>query len=92
MMGLLIQLWLVKRIYSSSKRVSIEWDELLVIDDINSRPHVLSVNDGSETKFLRLLSDDEKIEFDSNKLENKKSSTTSSSNSSRNSPGDKSPV
>jgi hypothetical protein len=96
MTGLLLQLWLVKRIYTSSKKVSIEWDELLVIDDINSRPNVTSANDGSETKFLRLLSEDEsgdeKIEFNSMKLEKKNSSNTSSGNSSGNSPGDKSPV
>ena len=97
MVGLGLQLWLIKRIYSTSKRVSIEWDELLIIDDINSRPHMNS-NDGSETKFLRLLSDDEsgdeKIEFDSMKLEetNKKAENSSSGNSSVNSPGDKSPV
>ena len=93
MVGLLIQLAIVKRIYASSRRVSIEWDELLVIDDINNRPVMSSANDGSETKFLRLLSEDEsgdeKIEFDSMKMDLKSKQSASSSG---NSSGDKSPV
>lgn len=95
MVGLLIQMSIVKRIYASSRRVSIEWDELLVIDDINNRPEVTSATDGSETKFLRLLSEDEsgdeKIEFDSMKME-LKSKQQSTASSSGNSSGGKSPV
>ena len=100
MCGLLLQLWLVKRIYLASNRTSLEWDELLVIDDINSRSQTTLANDGSETKFLRLLSEDEesgdeKTEFESIKLEskNKLTENSSSGNSSLgNSPGHKSPV
>lgn len=95
--GLLCQLWIIKRAYAS-KRVSIEWDELMIIDSIHNRESSMtvnkSINHGEETtQFTRLLSEDdesgdEKVEF----IKNSHTQQSSSGNSSGISTGHKSPI
>lgn len=71
--GLLIQIGIMKCIYRSSKRVSHSWDDLIDIDDESNRMYSNKDSNGIETKFLRLNSEDEEsldenIEFDTRKL------------------------
>lgn len=102
MTGLLIQLWLIKRVYASSKTLRNRWDELLISDE-----KTVVISNGSRsretTKFLSLNSEDEdsdnnnneNVTFDTMKLlKNNKinSSNTTSGLSSANSSRDKSPV
>ena len=88
-MFLLVQMWIIKRVYLSSRCCSTRFDEMLVDDD--KFIVISSNNDGLETtNFLRLLSDeesaDEKIEFSSISMVPKhKNSPSSSGNSSANS-------
>ena len=64
---LLVQMWIIKRMYLASRRMSTRFDELLVID---GNSYSDAKHDGVETThFLRLLSDeesaDEKVQFSS---------------------------
>ena len=87
---LVVELWLVKKYYLK-RYGSSRFDELMTLDDVCY--HETFANGTSETtKFLRLHSDDEsgdeKIAFDSLKLNIKqKNSASSSGNSSGNSRG-----
>ena len=55
---LLLQLWFIKRVYSSSKTLSNQWDELLIHDE-----KIVVISDGSfsrkNTKYISLLSGNE---------------------------------
>ena len=57
--GLLIQLGIVKKIYYSSNRVAERWDEMILIDELNSEQYTTKIHNGIEAKFLSLNSDDE---------------------------------
>ena len=70
LIGLFIQLGVMKRIYRNSKRVANDWDELIIIDDELYGDNNRKI---SEPKFLTINSEDEdsideNIEFDSTKL------------------------
>lgn len=71
--GLIIEICIVKYLYRSSKWISHNWDDLIDIDDEADRVYSNKDHNGIETKFLRLNSDDEdsvdeNIEFDTRKL------------------------
>jgi hypothetical protein len=75
LIGLIVQIWILKCFYRSSKRISHNWDDLIDIDNEADRQSVCLNKDynGIETKFLRLNSEDEfseneNVEFDSMKL------------------------
>ena len=97
--GLLIQLWLVKCVYGSSKRLRNTLDDLLIADD---RTATSSRMPRQANKFMSLKSEDEEsdandenVTFDTMRLLNNKngnSSNTTSGMSSANTSRDKSPV
>jgi len=71
--GLLIQIGVMKWLYRSSKRIAYAWDELIEIDEELNRVHVNLDQNDVETKFLRINSEDEEsldenVEFDTRKL------------------------
>jgi hypothetical protein len=72
--GLLIQLAIIKKLYASSKFFAEQWDELVVIDEAANDCAVTRVLDSTETtKFLSLNTDDEdsadeKVHFDTTRL------------------------
>ena len=71
MLGLIIELFIIKRMYSCSRVVASQWDEMIVIDD-NNRSYITTDAQGHEAKFLALNSDDddsndEHVEFDGTK-------------------------
>jgi hypothetical protein len=68
MSGLLIQLFLIKKFYQKSKKISKIYDEIIEIDDIDPETGIYFKN-GNEAKFFSLVSDDdEHIEYDNQKL------------------------
>jgi hypothetical protein len=66
--GLSVQLAIMKRLYKSSKRIQITWDELILIDDMNQDYQSSQSNPMNQHRFLPLNSDDddddEQIQFD----------------------------
>ena len=89
-MGLLIQMWLIKCVYASSKTLSNKWDELLIVNDrvihYNLSNSSLKAT-GETTNFLKrnnLHGDDddddgdENVTFDTQQLINNKHSLSTS--------------
>ena len=73
LIGLLLQIWLIKCVYDSSKRIANKWDELLIVDDdvplmANKVSRGESRTDET-TKFLRYSDEEdtgeENVTFDS---------------------------
>ena len=74
MFGFIFQIWIMKRFYFNSKKISEKFDELVEIDNhLASHEFFFEINDNQSTKFLRLLSDEEsegeKLIYDSIKME-----------------------
>jgi hypothetical protein len=72
--GFILQIWIMKRFYLKSKKISKKFDELVEIDNhLASHEFSFEINDNQSTKFLRLLSDEEsegeKLIYDTIKMD-----------------------
>jgi len=86
--GLLIQMWLIKCVYASSKTLSNKWDELLIVNDrvihYNLSNSSLVRANRETTNFLKRNvdddddDDDENVTFDTQQLINSKRSLSTS--------------